>query len=642
MIRYPLCILLVSLWASALQADSIQKPLDLFPYLSYFEDSSAALSFEEVQVLGNEHFIKPNTEHFVAPHPGKAIYWIKADLRSATNIHFDNNPILYLPYREITSLTYYKPLDEGGYRSYQVGRKHGLTQKDITSPHMAFTSDQKGWQQAPIYFRVDYRDYPIVKTLPAFLYPAAVFSHKAIFLSMAAAAMSAIFLTVIIYTAAFCIVIREKFLVFYLVYLMSAWVMCIASDGVWSTWIIQRSDDMASRLLDAITIAGCICVYVAFICEIMQVKKLMPWIITPVRVLYVYGALATLAHLVGMDMSQNPWFGKDVAGAIALCFTITIFSVAIYKKTPYAKILAPASYSPVVFGAIYSAYLSGITGYDPYVSHAISTGFVLEILIISLVVSLIIRDLLRNKEAAFQESRVIAHHAAEHARLAEEKSRFIAHVGHDMRQPLYVLRLQLTLLKIKITDTELFRTVIAMSSSINSIEAMFDDILYMSQLEAGSIVTEKNTVSVADTFQSISAEFNQEVEKRGIRLASYCSQNTYINTDKQILKRILRNLVQNALRHTEAGGVLISCRRRGKGYRIDVIDTGIGINPADQEKLFKPLQKATHKKIRDSNLGLGLSIVATLSKLIGASVEVKSVVGKGSRFSIYLDEQIAE
>lgn len=640
--RWSWCIALLSLWTASLQASALQTPVDLFPYLSYLEDKSASLSFDQVQALDSNYFIKPTGNRFIAQDADAAIYWIKIDLRAAATMYFDQEPILYLPYREITSLTYYKPLAEGGYHSYQVGRKYGLTQKDVPSPHMAFSSDQQGWQQAPIYFRVDYRDYAIVKTLPVFLYPESVFTQKSILLSIIAAAMTAVFFTVIIYTTAFCIAIREKFLVLYLIYLMSAWVMCIASDGIWSTWIIRSNDDMASRLLDAITIAGCICVYVAFISEIMQVKKIMPWIIPLTQALYVYGAIATCAHLAGLDMAQHPWFSKEVAGVIALCFTITIFVVAIYKKMPYAKVLAPASYSPVVFGGIYSAYLSGDMGYNPYVSHAISTGFVLEILIISVVVSLITRNLLRNKEAAYQKSQIAIRTAAESARLTEEKSRFIAHVGHDMRQPLYVLRLQLTLLKIKITDTELSRTIAAMSSSINSIEAMFDDILYMSQLEAGSIVPEKNAVSVAGTLQTISMEFSQEAEKRGIRLAIYCNSSAQINTDKQILKRILRNLVQNALRHTESGGVLIGCRRRGKGYRIDVIDTGSGINKTDQENLFKPLHKTTGEKILDSNLGLGLSIVATLSQLIGATVDVSSIAGKGSRFSIYLAEATAD
>jgi signal transduction histidine kinase len=201
---------------------------------------------------------------------------------------------------------------------------------------------------------------------------------------------------------------------------------------------------------------------------------------------------------------------------------------------------------------------------------------------------------------------------------------------------LYVLRLQLVLLKTTIADPNLLSSLATMKSSIDSIETMFEDILYMSLLESGNIIPEKVTLSMADLLQTISADFSNEAEKRGIRLRTFCSRDAHINADKQILKRILGNLVQNAVRHTESGGVLIACRRRRNGYRIDVIDSGFGIDKISQEKLFKPSERIAGSKTLDGNYGLGLSIVATLCKLINATIEVKSEPNKGSRFSIYL------
>lgn len=628
-------MLLACVSVSAAPQHALEK-LDLFPYFAVLEDKTGDLTFEQVKKRPDHDFIKPPGKNFVATHPDKAVYWIKIDLKNAAHIFFDADPVLYIPYREFTSLTYYQPLADGSYKHYQIGRAHGLAQKDVTSPHIAFRSSQNGWNNMPIYFRADFRDYTAASTLPAFLYSQAAFSTKAQLLAIGAIATYAIFFTMLVYNLSFYLAIREKFFAFYIVYLASSWIVCMGNDGIWASWIIRSNDSLASRTLDAITILGCICAYLAFVVEILQVKKYMPWIIWPVRTVFFYGATASAAILAGVDQAQYHFINKGVVGAYCVVFSLTIFFVSLYKKVPYAWIVAPATITLSTLGGIYSGYLNGSLTYNEYLPWMMSTGFVLEILVISVMVALKIRHIIRERESAKLASRLAQRNADQQQQLATEKSRFLAHVGHDMRQPLYVLRLQLALLKTKVIEPALLSTVTAMKSSIDSIEAMFDDILYMSQLESGGIVPEKELIVMAELLQTICSEFRTEADNRNIRLVTFCTHGAEIHTDKQIVKRILRNLVQNALRHTESGGVLIACRRRGEVYRIDVIDSGFGIDKLSQEKLFKPSKKIPGSQTLTGNFGLGLSIVATLSGLINASIEVQSAPGKGSRFSIYL------
>jgi len=603
------------------------------------EDASASLTLDDIKKIPDPQFSKPPGTGFIAPHPRAAVYWIKIDLTTDKNIHFAENPVLYLPYREFTSLDYYKPLIDGSYQKFQVGRQHGLLQKDISSPHIAFSSDQAGWQHVPIYFRVDFRDYNEATTMPAFLYSQSAFAKKAQLLAIAAAATYAVFFTMLIYNISFFLAIREKFFTYYIAYLVSSLVVCMGNDGVWSTWILPVENNTATRILDAVTIIGCICCYLEFICELLQVKQKMKWLVWPVRSVYLYGAIATVAILCNVNLAQHPYFSKNIIGGYSLCYSLIIFGFSFYKKIPYVKAVAPASISLIALGGVYSAYLTGIIPYNEYVPWTMSGGFVAEILVLSVMVAVKIRDIIQERENAKLESIIATQNAASHEQLVAEKSKFIAHVGHDMRQPLHLLRLQLALLKTQNLDESLLTTMAAMKSSINSIESMFEDILYMSQLESGSIVPEHEPLFIAELLQSIQREFTPEATSRNIKLTIFCPQDAHIKTDKQLLKRILINLVQNAIRHTEHGGVLIGCRRRNNGYRIDVIDTGTGIDKASLENIFTTEKNTSNTRVADGNFGLGLSIVFTLCQLINSTIEVKSESGKGSRFSIYFSEE---
>jgi CheY-like chemotaxis protein len=141
----------------------------------------------------------------------------------------------------------------------------------------------------------------------------------------------------------------------------------------------------------------------------------------------------------------------------------------------------------------------------------------------------------------------------------------------------------------------------------------------------------------------VCSDFAPQASTGSISLRLRASEVTVI-TDALLLERILRNLIANAVRYTREGGILVGTRRRGSNIRIDVIDTGVGIAPADQQRIFDEfvqLQGSAGRMRRGHGLGLGLAIVRRLGALLEHEITLASVPGRGSRFSVTLPRAVA-
>jgi CheY-like chemotaxis protein/two-component sensor histidine kinase len=158
----------------------------------------------------------------------------------------------------------------------------------------------------------------------------------------------------------------------------------------------------------------------------------------------------------------------------------------------------------------------------------------------------------------------------------------------------------------------------------------------MSRLDAGVVTPEMTSVDLGALVRRLAIEYAAKAESTGLRLRS-APRSLQVHTDPVLLERALRNLIENALRYTSTGGVLIGLRRRGGEVRMDVVDTGVGIPGDKQAEIFEEFLQL-HNPGRDlgEGLGLGLAIVDRLARLLGARVEVVSHVGRGSRFSLSL------
>jgi signal transduction histidine kinase len=236
---------------------------------------------------------------------------------------------------------------------------------------------------------------------------------------------------------------------------------------------------------------------------------------------------------------------------------------------------------------------------------------------------------LKGKSRAADEARA----AAETANRA--KSQLLAAASHDLRQPLHALGLYAAALAARAEDASWRPLIGSLRRAVAALESQFEQLLDLSRLEAGALTPTPARVALAPLLQHVAAEQWPHADAKGLALR-VADTRLAVYSDPALLERIVRNLVANAIRYSEHGGVLLGARRRGTHVAIDVIDTGVGIAREDHARIFEEfVQVRTTKSSRaHAGMGLGLAIVRRLAALIGHRVELASRVGRGSRFRI--------
>jgi len=230
------------------------------------------------------------------------------------------------------------------------------------------------------------------------------------------------------------------------------------------------------------------------------------------------------------------------------------------------------------------------------------------------------------------ESQRLAKRAAEDANLT--KTRFVAAASHDLLQPLNAARLFATALQDRLDDDGLKEMAGRIETSLRVSEEVLDDILDMARLEGGAMHAEITDFPVADVLQELQVQFAPLAQRRGLQLR-VVKQPCWVHTDRVLLRRILQNLVSNALRYTQRGGVLVGCRRRGSHVEVQVWDSGPGIPERNQRLIFGEFRRlGAASPWGEHGLGLGLSICDRIARLLGLQLGLRSQPGRGSVFSV--------
>ncbi|WP_172642445.1 ATP-binding protein [Azoarcus sp. KH32C] len=213
------------------------------------------------------------------------------------------------------------------------------------------------------------------------------------------------------------------------------------------------------------------------------------------------------------------------------------------------------------------------------------------------------------------------------------KSRFLAAASHDLRQPLSALALYTTVLEDRLPPADQ-PLIASMKACVSSLSELLTDLLDLSKLEAGVITPNVCTFSIAELLADQISVHAPEADLKGLRLDCRPARRM-ARTDPVLFRRIIGNLIDNAIRYTDRGGVLVACRRRrGKAW-IEVWDTGIGIAEDKTGEIFEEFRQL-HDEARTRGSGLGLAIVAKAAALLGLEISVRSRPGRGSVFAVEL------
>lgn len=220
-------------------------------------------------------------------------------------------------------------------------------------------------------------------------------------------------------------------------------------------------------------------------------------------------------------------------------------------------------------------------------------------------------------------------------RANREKSSFLAAVSHDLRQPMHAIGLFAATLKQRVTLPQQGELVQRIEDSVTALQGMFDALLDISRLDAGMLETHLEPCDLSALLKRVGREFQPVAEQKNLHLRIHACPAAWVTSDAVLLGRIIGNLTANAIRYTEQGGVLVSCRRRQGQWLVQIWDTGIGIGAEHLPHIFDEYyQVGNAERNRAQGMGLGLAIVLRIARLLGYRIEVRSRPGRGSVFSI--------
>ncbi len=215
------------------------------------------------------------------------------------------------------------------------------------------------------------------------------------------------------------------------------------------------------------------------------------------------------------------------------------------------------------------------------------------------------------------------------------KTRFLAAASHDLRQPTHTLSIFGAALSMRPLDESSREIVRHMNTAVQTLASQLDALLDISKLDAGVVSVNRAPVGLRGFLERLHAEIQPAAQQKGLRVSLECAQDGMVDTDPMLLERILRNLLDNAVKYTASGSIRLEARRRNGGFVLTVADSGRGIPEAEQVRVFEEFYQLDNpERDRTRGLGLGLAIVKRLADLLALQMEMTSVPGQGTAFTL--------
>ncbi|WP_221796965.1 PAS domain-containing hybrid sensor histidine kinase/response regulator [Oceanobacter mangrovi] len=218
----------------------------------------------------------------------------------------------------------------------------------------------------------------------------------------------------------------------------------------------------------------------------------------------------------------------------------------------------------------------------------------------------------------------------------QSKTRFLAATSHDLMQPLNAAKLFASTLAQKNLNEEQQQLLEHLEGALQSSEDVLSVLVEIAKLDSGAMEPTIHPVDLTAVLKPLKDEFTALAANKGLKLKVRGCRDLWVASDAHWLRRILQNLLSNAVRYTPSGKVLLGCRRRGERLVVEVWDTGIGIPAHKQKEIFGEFKRLNEGKQDTKGLGLGLAIVDRMAKRMGHEIQVKSSPGKGTCFSLIL------
>jgi signal transduction histidine kinase len=215
------------------------------------------------------------------------------------------------------------------------------------------------------------------------------------------------------------------------------------------------------------------------------------------------------------------------------------------------------------------------------------------------------------------------------------KTRFLALASHDILQPLNAARLFTAALQSQTSETQQQKIIHQLDNSLKATEELIATLLDIARLDDGRLLPKIQVVALDTILRPLTDEFRWLAEQKQLKLCSHFAP-WQVCTDSTYLRRILQNILSNAIKYTPAGQILLSCRKRGQQLMVQIWDTGPGVAEHELKRIFDDFYRVDSTARGQQGVGLGLAVVQRMTRLLGHQLDVRSVVGKGTVFSLFL------
>lgn len=226
--------------------------------------------------------------------------------------------------------------------------------------------------------------------------------------------------------------------------------------------------------------------------------------------------------------------------------------------------------------------------------------------------------------------------------LEDERDEFISVVSHELRTPIAIAEgnignAQFIVSKSADVPASVKKSLDAAHEQVVFLGGMINDLATLSRAERGKLVAEIEPININQVLTTIEKDYQDQITKKGLSLTVRIDPNlVLLKSSKLYVEEILQNFVTNSIKYTDKGGITIVAHSKKDGVLIEIIDTGIGISKADQQKVFDKFFRSEDFRTRQSNgTGLGLYVTVKLAHLINAEIDLKSELNQGSVFSVY-------
>lgn len=413
----------------------------------------------------------------------------------------------------------------------------------------------------------------------------------------------------------------------------------LASEHLWPNLSLLQNNVIA-RYCQMLRIVSCF-LFVDGVLDLRERSPRLSWLLKALA-----GAFTFLIFLFASNLASTnliAW-AFTMMGTFPLLLLVPFVVRRAQDKDPLWNWAIAGTASYAIGIGIASALHYGYLPWGRWTESAEHLGALLNMAAWAVVMSIRSHRRQRATEVTAEtERRSVARLAVDLKRqkeIAEEtslsKSRFLAAASHDLRQPVHALSLFIGALRSIPMNAKGHHLVDQIEASTDAMDRLFATLLDISKLDAGIVEVLRRPFPIDAVLSRVCGDYAAEAAAKGLTL-EYVRSRASVDSDPTLVERIARNLISNAVRYTNAGRIVVGCRRKGASVVMQVWDTGPGIPPDQQALVFQEYYQVDNpERDREKGLGLGLAIVQRLANLLECDLRLRSKHGRGSCFEIAL------